>query len=442
MVLDLIKSIFNYYKSSRIVKNSFYNIVGQGGQALVLFISTPLLIKGMGGEEFGLWMIFNSLFSFMGFFEMGLGACTIKYIAEYSCNGNEAGVSSVVMGSIGFFFILSMILTIPLYFLAPYIIHFLKISDKLSLVGVKTARIAILGLLPVLLGTVSTAVPLGLQRFEIANLINWARLSVIQVAAICVVFWGGHIFDVIVAKVLILWAFAIISLIIAIYMLLPYGLKFYFSWDYARKIWSFSSLVTLQNLGSQIFNSVDRLVVGRVLGLEAVTYYSIGTLIATKILQVVGGISQSLLPAASEAHGGRDYRRLLNLLKRGTYLAALVSGILGGGLIIISEPFLKFWLGAEVMVPSLSCFKILILAYTIISVSAPAYYIANGMGSPGICSLGTISGGLLTILLIYILGNLWQLNGAALANFGYVLNFLILKYIYTRIRHGLERPIS
>lgn len=438
MFLDKVKSKLNRYRSSRIVKNSLFNTSGLVGQSLVIFISTPLLIKGLGPEEFGLFMIINSLFSFMGFFEMGLGACTTKYIAEYSSVKDQSGISSVVIGSLVFFLMVSLILGVPFYFLAPKIIPFLKVSDQFSYLAEKTSRIVSFGFLPLLLLALGSAIPMGLQRYGVANLLNFARITMIQVVALMIVWFGGHIVEIVIAKVIILWFFAILSLAIAVYMLLPYGLRLFFAWEYGRKIFSFSALVMLQNLGSQIFTSVDRLAVGRVLGLEAVTYYSVGTLAATKILQVVGAISQSLLPPASEALAAGNYRRLSHLFNKGTGIAALTSVLLGVGLLIASRPLLSFWLGPELMERTLACFRILVLAYTLISISAPAYFIANGMGAPGISSLGSIAGGALTILLILVLAPVLQLNGAAWANFGYLLNFVVVAYVYFRIKHGLD----
>jgi O-antigen/teichoic acid export membrane protein len=192
--------------------------------------------------------------------------------------------------------------------------------------------------------------------------------------------------------------------------------------------------VLLQNLGSQIFSSVDRLAVGRILGVEAVAYYSVATAIAVKLLQVVSSLSQGFMPNASEAMVAGDFHRLYRLFVRGTWVSGFISVSLAVITIILSKPFLQFWVGPEFTAHSLSMFRILIFAYAFIAITSPAYFIANGIGIPWINSIGTISGGIITIVLIFILGNIWALQGIAWANYGYLINIFVVLYVYYKLK--------
>jgi O-antigen/teichoic acid export membrane protein len=184
---------------------------------------------------------------------------------------------------------------------------------------------------------------------------------------------------------------------------------------------------------------VDRLAVGRVLGVEAVAYYSVGVSLAGRLLAVVSSISQSFTPHVSEALARGDYRRISHLLFKGTWLSAGLSAAMAAVIILLSRPFLQYWLGVEFAAHSLDMFRILIAAYAVIAIGAPAYFIANGIGLPFINSIGTILGGTITIFLIFVLGRTYGLNGAAWANFGYCVNFFILIYIHWRLKHDLAK---
>ena len=168
------------------------------------------------------------------------------------------------------------------------------------------------------------AVFMGLQRYEVSNIVGFARSGLTQIIAVIIVFWGGRVFEVLMGSVLVLWGCAILSSILAIRMLIPHGLGFFFLGLRQENI-VFSTFILLQNLGSQIFSSVDKLVVGRVLGVEAVAYYSVGVSVSARLLQVVGSLTHVLLPSSSEAVADKNYRRLYSLFWRSTKISAFLS---------------------------------------------------------------------------------------------------------------------
>jgi O-antigen/teichoic acid export membrane protein len=434
-----INYLINQIKNSRIVKNSVFNLTGFFAQAVIVLVSTPLLIKGMGVEQYGLWVIASSFLGIMGFFDMGISSSIVKFIAEYTSQGDKNGVSSVIVGAICFYLIFGTIISIPLYFFGPKIVFFLKMSSSSSLAVEKAIRVLIFGFIPLLLGNLGKAASLGLQRYEIGNLIALVRIGIMQFTAIIIVFLGGQLYEVFLGTILVIWLWAFVALRVAFRLLIPHGLRFFFDWTYCRRIFSFSSHILLQNLGAQIFSSVDRLAVGRILGLEAVTYYSVGTMVATNLHGVVGSISHTLLPAASETIGLKNYQKLYDMFIKGTSVACAIS--CGAGLVALtfSKPFLQFWLGADFMKASLSAFRILILAYCVYTINAPAFFIANGIGIPWINTCFSIIGGCITILLIFILGKIWQLNGVALANFGFSITLLIPLYVFFKLKYELAK---
>jgi O-antigen/teichoic acid export membrane protein len=113
-------------------------------------------------------------------------------------------------------------------------------------------------------------------------------------------------------------------------------------------------------------------------------------------------------------------------LVRSTSAIAALELAMSVILLLISRPAMTAWLGADVTAHALSSLRVLIVAYAVIGVFAPAYHIANGSGFPWLPALGGLAGGFLTVSLIIIMGREWGLVGAAWANCGYWANALIL----------------
>jgi O-antigen/teichoic acid export membrane protein len=145
------------------------------------------------------------------------------------------------------------------------------------------------------------------------------------------------------------------------------------------------------------------------------------------------------MPPASEAAARHDYRRLYSLFIKALGTTAAISLVIIIIVLLFSKLFLQLWMGTEFMHHSLSMFQILLVGYAIFSVNAPAFFIANGMGSPWVCSMVMILGGSLTIVLIFILGGIWNLNGVAWANWAYIINFMITFYVFWKLKNGLKK---
>lgn len=434
-IFNKIISEIKTVSKSRIAKNSFYNICGFSAQTIFMLIIIPILIAKMGVKQYGLWMIANSVLGAVGILDMGLGMGITKYVAEYVYQEDIQGLSSTIYGSLVFYLLISLLLTFPLYIFMPTIVSFLKLSADKSLYAEKALQVVAFGLIPVLLIQAGLSMLLGLQRFDIANALSFAKSAVTQINALVIFLWYGQIFDVLIGQVIILYLFAFIILFIAFRRLNKIGLIFYFSWKIGKLIFNFSSHILLQNIGGRIFSSFDKLVVGRILGFEAVSYYSIGTDIASKIANVNGSIFQSFLPAASEAVAVGNYSKLYSLFKKGMFSSILLNLFIGSVILILSKPFLQYWIGTDFMEKSLSMFRILILVYAVFSICTPAYFLANGMGMPWICTIGSLLGASSTIILIFILGELWQLKGAALANIAYNVMYIVPLYTFFVIKH-------
>ena len=107
-------------------------------------------------------------------------------------------------------------------------------------------------------------------------------------------------------------------------------------------------------------------------------------------------------------------------------------------MLLFAEPFLRLWMGSEFASQALGPFRILILVYALMSVSAPAFHIANGAGVPWINAIASLGGGLVTIALVVVLARSIGLEGAAWANAGAWIKLVTIVCVYCI----LKRPVK
>lgn len=414
---------------NRVVKNSMYSAIGFVLPVCTMLLFTPLLVRRMGYEGYGLWHVAISSLGLMGVFEFGLGSAIIKYVATYSSSHDTDGLSAV--STIGFVLnvAIGVLITFPLYLLAPQITQLFQTSDIASDHIEGAIRLASLGFIPFLLKSSGLAVPKGLQRFEISTIIQTAQSVLTTVVAFVVASLTNSVELVVLSTVLVMWLVSLGALVVAFRMLRSLGARFFFSSVYLRRMFSFMAFAGLTGIGRQIFSSMDRLVVGVVLGLSEVAYYTVAIGISNKLISLSSALTQALMPAASAWYATGNRRRLWRYFGRSTAALVLLNLGLGGTLLVLSSPFLRFWMGENFARPALIPFRILVLVYAVNSMTAPAYQVADGTGIPWINTFGALSSGLGTILLIVVWGRTSGLEGAAWANAASWIKFVVPIYV-------------
>ena len=424
------------YQENRVARNSFYSVIQFIVPTLFLLGVTPVLIHRMGTENYGLWMLAISALGLMSIAEFGLNTAISKFVAEFVGSGDTKALSMVVSGGLVAYVLLGVGLVIPFYAYSPALAGMFKPSEALSAEQIGSViRIISLGFIPLLFRSGAMAIPVGLQRFEVPVIVTVGYQILSYSAALLVILSGGSLNLVVISTVAVLWVTALWGLFVALRMLKPFKLKFTItnSGTILRKLLTFALMSGVSALGSRIFTFADRLAVGAVLGLEAVAYYTVIISVVSKILQLSSALTNALMPAVSSWMASGAVQRVRTYFLGTTAAILILNLLIASVLLIFSRPLLTLWMGAAFTSQALLPFRVLTVIYALISLNAPAHYVAFGIGKPGINALSGIAGGCLTIGLILIWGRTGGLLGAAFANAGYLITWAIIGYIYLRL---------
>ena len=72
-----------------LARNTIWNLVGSGAPMLVAIFSIPILIKGLGKEQFGVLTLAWALIGYANLFELGLGRALTQLVARKIGAGDE-----------------------------------------------------------------------------------------------------------------------------------------------------------------------------------------------------------------------------------------------------------------------------------------------------------------------------------------------------------------
>ena len=133
---------------------------------------TPIYLSYLGNHLYGIWAVLQATIGYFHLMRFGMPVTVMKYVAEYSEEGNSTEISNIIINSLIFYFIVSII-CFPIFILLIAIgIPILKIPlDYLNLVQY-TLIILGINLLVRFYGSIFRQVINGNHLFYVSNTVE------------------------------------------------------------------------------------------------------------------------------------------------------------------------------------------------------------------------------------------------------------------------------
>lgn len=313
--------------------------------ALVLL---PLVLKTLGEHEFGIWAMASSITGYLLLLDLGIAMACTRYLSVENVverKGWQRTISSAML--------LSLALTALLLVAAIGLQVLLRF-------GVLAAIHRLLGdVVTVLLVEVAFSIPLRLYqsvlRAELRYLaIGWFEnvRIVLRLTGIPAVLWlGGGLMGIVVFSSLTNVAFFALMLV-SVYRR---NRTLYFSWQawdwqHLQVLFSFSKYAALSQVAEFFRYRTDTLLVGALLGLQAVAPYAILIVLLdmfTQVLMRFQGYWDTLI--MREAGQGCCGAAALGTVFRSLGIGAGIAFLMVSGCGLLGSTFLGWWVGPQYM---------------------------------------------------------------------------------------------
>ena len=427
------------------------NFAGQGFLLALTFVTAPYLVHHLGPELFGIVALVQTIAGFAGIVNLGFGRALTKYVSELYWKGDlhainrlfqTAWTTCMISGLVGF-----VILVVPRKAIGA--LFFRGGSEVGSVVGF-AIYVAALGLFSSMLLEAISALPTGLQRFDISNTVSVASGTVRCLASVAMIALGYSVKAILVVN-LLATALAIAAFATASRRLIP-GLSFLpnFHWDTFRKLFNFSLPLFCSAVSSLIVVRVDRLILAYFLPLTAITFYTLPYTLSEKAAMGVGNITSVVFPFTSELHAMGSHERVLELYLRSTKVLTLITLPFCVILMAVPGPILLYWLGPEYAAQGAVALRLLGVATFFNAASGVATVTSLGVGRAWIPSAFAFASSVLNVICNFILIPRYGINGAALGFlvpqalvvpvFIYVVTCMLKFPLWQLLSHGFLRP--
>lgn len=402
--------------------NAAWALVGFAVPVGVQAVGIPLYMHYLGVRGYGLWVLCNSVLLAAGVLNLGLGDATTKYVAEHTARGEHQDVVRVVFATFTVYAVMGALGMLAIWGLAePIAVHMLHLEGAEAALGRELLRIVSYGFPPTVMMMVAIGIFDGLQRFRISQLLNVGRAVLLFAAAISVLVAGHGLKEVVTASVVVAWCLCLFALGLGFTRIPRLGgarLKLVAT---IRKVLSFGLFTTVNSLGVMIFRHLDKLLVGSLVSLDAVSYYTVAQFASQVLYSLCTALSRVLMPffSSREASGGGD---ALSGPFYSAWKASVLLCLTGlTGALATGPWLLESWLGAAFAAQTLWAYWIFIGFFLLHGINIVPYFYLLGRGRPGMVARVTLLSGLLMLAGIGALAPPLGIEGAALASIPYAI---------------------
>lgn len=402
-------------ENSVLTKNTLYNFVGQVIPLVIGFVSIPFIMRGFGKERFGILALLWGIMTYFSICDFGFGRALIKFVSEKLGREEYEEIPEIVWTSLFFNLVFSSVLGLTLFFLVPFLVEAsfnIPVQQQME----AQAAFSILALsLPIMTITSTLRGILeGCQRFDMVNVIKIPSNSLIFLIPLF-----SALFELRLPFVVI--AYVVSRLITALaYMMLSFKVMPYIKTKISVKakvllsIFKFGGWVTISSIIGPIMVYLDRFLIGSLLTMEAVSYYTAPGDMISRFLILPTSIVLTIFPVFSSMKADQNEKWGKLFTKSVKYLI-LVMGFLMLASASFAKEILFVWLGGDFAQKSTLLFQILAVGVFINSLSYVPFNLLQGRGRPDIPAKIHLIELPLYLVLAWFLILKFGINGAALA---------------------------
>lgn len=423
----------------RLVSNAWANLLGAAVPALVMLGTVPLVVKGLGEANYGVYSLITAIVGYFAVIDINVTAGSVKYIAEHNARGDDAKIAETFSFGLATYLVIGLLGACGLFLGADWFVtRVFSVPPRLVAEAAATLELAALGFLLGQLQNYLNSVPQSLMRYDISSRVEMAFGTLVPLATVGVLMLGYGLFEVILLRVaasslhcLMLWR--------AIRGLLP-GLAW--RWPGTRirgELLGFSAYSFLARFASLSYAYADKLIIGALVGVTGLAYFTVAATLANRVLGLTFRLSGVFFPAASALAARGELARLDQVYVKATRYVVYVNAAILVLVAVFAHQILGYWMNEDFARHGAVVLAVMALAQFVDSLTNLPSLVNDGMGHPrvsGMFALGRAACGLL-IVWIGVAG--WGIDGAA---WGHLAGSLLFTTAFVLYVHGRTVPTS
>jgi O-antigen/teichoic acid export membrane protein len=395
--------------------NILWNLFGNCFPVIVAVVCLPMLKRGLGTERLGIMSLAWVLIGYFSLFDLGLSRALTKLVAERIAQQRQSEVASLVWTSLSLMTTVGILGALLTFVLAPYLVErLLRVPASLSHEALGSfywlgAAVPVVVLTAGLRGVLE-----AVQHFRLATAIR-VPMGIFSYVGPAALLPFTHSLIPIIAVLAIGRVLACVAHFWACFHVLP-GLRgdFGFHAPSVKPLFLFGGWMTVSNVLGPLMVTFDRFLIGSIISIAAVAYYSIPYEVVTKLWLISSALIGVLFPAFS-ATNAVDRARLVFLFKCGVKYIFIILLPLALALVIFAPEGLALWLGNDFARNSTSIARLLAVAVLVNSLAQVPFTHLQSIGRPDLTAKFHLLELPFYVVTLFFLARHWGITGVAIA---------------------------
>lgn len=335
---------------SEIKKAAMYSYLAMLVSIITTILYTPILVKYLGTEEFGVYSLIGSFAAYLSILDLGLGNAVVKYIATNQIKGNKKKESNLIGTFIILFSIMSFfacILGLIIYYSSEKLF-----SESLNQQAIRDVKIMVL----ILTSSIVVSLPLSIfgsvvQAYEkliLFKIMNLIRIASLPVCGILLVFFGFKSISLIVMSSVIN---VVVLLFFAIYSFKKLSISISFEKieiKEIKEIVSYSFFIFLNVLVDQIYWNTGQFILGIKGSPTDIAVYAISIQFVRMYMTSSTAISGLFLPILTKKVASKyPVSEITNIVINVGRIQLYILIFIVIGFYFFGKYFLEIWVGND-----------------------------------------------------------------------------------------------
>jgi O-antigen/teichoic acid export membrane protein len=398
-----------------LAKNTIWNLVGQLLPMAVGVVAIPPLVRSLGVDRFGLLSLAWIVIGYFSLFDLGMGRALTKLVADKIGGQDEQSIPPLVWTSLFLMLLLGVVGGIILLCISPWLVYSaLKVPpalqhETLRIFQLLAASIPIVTVTSGLRGILE-----ALQRFRVLNFIR-VPTSIFSFAGPLLVLPFSHSLFPVVVVLMVGRILGWLAHLVACFHAMP-ALRHNIVLHRAVVVplVRFGGWMTVSNVVSPLMSYADRFLIGGLLSVSAVAYYTTPSDLVARLSFIPAAVTGVLFPAfAASLASNRDRATLLSARGVKYVFLALFPIILVT--VTYAPEGLRLWLGPIFASHSQSVLRWLAAGFFINALAFVPFSLIQGAGRPSITAKLHLFELPLYLVAVWLLTKRLGIEGAAIA---------------------------
>jgi O-antigen/teichoic acid export membrane protein len=397
---------------------------------LMMFAATPIFLHLLGTAQYGQWMLLLTFNGLGGLAGLGMGTAAIKEVSAHRGRGDFLGAADAVRSclavTLASSITLSALLIIIGIFAGPALLS--KMGDPAIVLHIVVGAAILIALEQI--DTVFAGAIRGMERFDISARIEASAKFAMVICALATAWFTHQLEPVIWVTIGVTVLRAAIKAIIAARILSAGPLTPHWNQAQVARVFAFGKWTWTQSIGAAMFATADRMIVGSVLGADALARYSVCLQLAQQIQTIPAAGAQVLFPMISRRmEQGEDVK---HFAFKAMFWLTLFAAVLAAPVILFSHLILSLWVGGQIADQASSVLAILAVGFALLAINNVPHFVLLGLDDARSVAWINIGAGLLAVAMSIILIPKIGLIGAASGRMAYASAICLLIAIMIR----------